>query len=118
MVKFENLNTTHQTIMTIPELVGLAQAGRKISVDLALSYLPAVEHFANQKNAQTYLSGELTAKADAKTYRCHRCFACYPTDQNGEARSRAISVANARLELMFGEFERAGIAHRKQYFRS
>jgi hypothetical protein len=117
MVKFENLDATNQTILTIPELVGLAQAGRKMSVDLVLSYLPAVEHFANQENAQTYLSGELTATADEKTYRCHRCFACYPTDQNGEARSRAIRVANARLALMFGEFERAGIDHRKQYFQ-
>jgi hypothetical protein len=116
VVKFEQLKETDELALTIPELVGLAQAGKKMTVEIALHSLPAVEHFANQKRAQTFLSGEITALAGEKTYRCHRCFACFSTDQSGEERSRAVNVANARLKLMFQEFQRVGISHQKRFF--
>jgi len=116
VVKFERLKDANQPALTIPELIGLAQAGKRMSVDLVLTFLPAVEHFANQKNAQTFLSGEITARAGDTTYRCERCFSCYPTEQAGDARSRAIKVANARLELMFQEFDRVGIVHQQEFF--
>jgi len=116
VVKFERLKESDEPSLTIPEVIGLAQAGKQISVTLQLAFLPAVEHFANQENAQTFLSGELTASTEKKTYHCHRCFACFPTDSSGNERMRAIQVANARLELMFKDFERVGIAHEKQLF--
>ncbi len=117
VVKFERLKESDEPSMTIPEVIGLAQAGKRIAVIIRLAFLPAVEHFANQENAQTFLSGELTARTENKTYHCHRCFACFPTDSSGNERSQAIQVANARLELMFQEFDRVGIAHDKQYFK-
>jgi len=117
VVKFERLKETDEPALTIPELIGLAQAGKPISVDIALEFLPAVEHFANQENAQTFLSGELTASTENKTYHCHRCFACFATDGSGSERSQAVQVANARLEMMYKEFERVGIAHEKAFFR-
>lgn len=117
VVKFDRLQEADQPSMTIPELVGLAQAGKKMSVDLVLDYLPAVEHFANQKNAQTFLSGEITARAGQKIYRCQRCFSCFATDKADEEKPRAIKVANARLEVMFKEFERVGIRHQQKFFQ-
>ncbi len=117
VVKFDRLKEVDQPSMTIPELVGLAQAGKKMSVDLVLDYWPAVEHFANQKNAQTFLSGEITARVGQKVYRCQRCFSCFATDKAAEEKPRAIKVANARLELMFKDFERVGINHKPQYFQ-
>jgi hypothetical protein len=116
VVKFEQLKEADHPSLTIPELVGLAQAGKKISVEISLDFLPAVEHFANQENAQTFLSGEFTANTENKTYHCHRCFACYSTEKFGEERTQAIKVANARLEVMYQEFERTGIGHQKQFF--
>jgi hypothetical protein len=116
VVKFERLKETDMQSMTIPELVGMAQAGKKMSADLLLDYLPAVEHFANQKNAQTFLSGEITARAGQRIYRCQRCFSCFASDRAAEEKPRAINVANARLEVMFKEFERVGIRHQRQFF--
>jgi hypothetical protein len=88
-----------------------------MDVELTLEYLPAVEHFANQENAQTFLSGEMTARVGRKTYRCHRCFSCFATDKSAEEKPRAMEVANARLALIFQEFERVGIGHRRQFFQ-
>jgi hypothetical protein len=116
VVKFERLKEADQPALTIPELIALAQAGKQIVVEIALDFLPAVEHFANQENAQTFLSGEITAKTDNKTYHCHRCFACFATEGMDEERSRAIAVANARLTIMYQEFERVKIDHPKQFF--
>ena len=117
IVKFEQLKTAGQPALTIPELVDMARSGARIAVELVLDYLPAVEHFAHQENAQTFLSGEFTAQAAEKSYKCHRCFACYPTGKTGEEKSRAIRVANARLELIFQEFQRVGINHRQAFFQ-
>ena len=117
VVKFDQLEASDQPAITIPELVGMARAGTTISVDLDLGYMPAVEHFANKQNAQTFLSGEFTARAADKTYKAHRCFACFPTDRSVEEKPMAIRVANARLALIFQEFERAGIAHRPDFFK-
>ena len=117
VVKFDQLEASDQPAITIPELVGQARAGTKISVDLVLDYMPAVEHFANQQNAQTFLSGEFTARTARKTYKAHRCFACFPTDKSAEEKPMAIRVANARLASIFQEFERVGIEHRPDFFK-
>ena len=117
VVKFEHLKASGPEALTIPELVGLARAGKSISVDQKLAYMPAVEHFANQKKAHTFLSGEFTACVEDKTYTCQRCFACYPMERSAEEKPRAIKVANARLELVYREFHQAGIRHQQIYFQ-
>jgi hypothetical protein len=117
VVKFDQLEASDQPALTIDELVGLARAGNKIAVDLVLDYMPAVEHFANQQNAQTFLSGEFTARVADKTYKAQRCFACFPTDRSAEEKPMAIKVANARLELIFQAFERVGIRHQPDFFQ-
>lgn len=116
VVKFERLKEAEAPALTIPELVALAQTGKRIGVEISLAFLPAVEHFANQENAQTFLSGELTAHTDDKTYHCHRCFSCFATENAEEERSRAVEVANARLEIMYREFKRVNIDHQQQFF--
>jgi hypothetical protein len=117
VVKFDQLEASEQTAVTIPELVDMARSGNKIAVELVLDYLPAVEHFANQQKAQTFLSGEFTARAVDKTYKAHRCFACFPTDRSAEEKPLAIKVANARLAMIFQEFEQVGITHRPNFFQ-
>lgn len=117
VVKYDQLEASDQRALTIPELVDMARAGKQISVDLILDFMPAVEHFAGQRNAQTFLSGEFTARMADKTCKAHRCFACYPTDRSSEEKPMAIKVANARLALIYQEFERVGIMHRRYFFQ-
>ena len=116
VVKFERLKEADQPALTIPELIGLAESEVGMSADITLAYLPAVEHFANQKNAHTFLSGEFMARAGEKSYRCHRCFSCFATDRPQEEKPQAIKVANARLELVYDAFDRTGIRYAKKYF--
>ncbi len=116
VVKFDQAEASDRAAVTIPELVDLARTGKEIAAELVLDYLPAVEHFANQQNAQTFLSGEFTARVADKIYEARRCFACFPTDRAAEEKPSAIKVANARLALIFQEFERVGIKHRPDFF--
>lgn len=116
VVKFDRLHEQGEPALTIPELIGLAAAGTMLQVSVALAFLPAVEHFANKKEAQTFLSGEFTAISGDKTYHCHRCFACFPSDAEQSEKSAAIKVANARLALIYEDFARNGIRCRSPYF--
>ncbi len=116
VVKFESLKQGGPTPLTIPELIALAASGRRLAIQLALEVVPAVEHFANQENAQTFLSGEFRANLEEEEYLCQRCFACYASDNEEQERPAAVAVANARLQLIFDQFEQAGISCEKKLF--
>jgi hypothetical protein len=116
IVKFENLKEEGPVQLSIPELTAMAEAGKSITVHIELELIPAVEHFSHSDNAQTFLSGELTAKTVDETYHCHRCFACFATDHEDEEKETAIRVANARLAMVYSEFRDSGIMHQPQYF--
>ncbi|MEJ2158102.1 MAG: hypothetical protein P8X96_22470 [Desulfobacteraceae bacterium] len=116
IVKFENLTHAGPVHLSIPELTAMAKAGQSITVHIDLELIPAVEHFAHGDNAQTFLSGELTARTAVATYHCHRCFACFATDREDEEKEIAIQVANARLVLVYNEFKDSGIIHQPRYF--
>lgn len=108
VVKFERRDERAEPALTIPELIVLASnAEASMTVGVSLEYMPAVEHFANQKNAQTYLSGEFMAQLADKIYRSHRCFACYGTDNAREEKPRAVIVANARLAGIYKAFDKS-----------
>jgi len=104
IVKFEKLKEKGPLTLTLPELTVLAKAGKAITVEIELEMIPAVEHFADTKNAQTFLSGQFNARAEDETYYCHRCFACFPTDQEEEQKKIAVKVANARLAVVYNDF--------------
>lgn len=116
IVKFETLQEEGPAQLSIPELTTMAKSGKSITVDMTLELIPAVEHFSHTDNAQTYLSGEFTAKTVDETYHCHRCFACFGTDHEDEEKETAIRVANARLALIYSEFKESGVMHQPQYF--
>ncbi len=117
VVKFERRDAREEPALTIPELIGLASGtDAGITVAVSLEFMPAVEHFANQKNAQTYLSGEFTAQQADNTYRSHRCFACYATDNAEQEKPRAVIVANARLAEIYKAFDKAGAVCQKKLF--
>jgi hypothetical protein len=109
IVKFESLKADGPAPLTIPEVIDLAAAGGTVGVELELEIVPAVEHFGHQKNAQTFLSGQFTFRLKDRQYVCQRCFACYASDHDAHEKAQAVTVANARLQLIFDQFARAGI---------
>jgi len=117
VVKFDRLKSDESKALTLHDLVGMARSGEKITLSISLEILPAVEHFAQQQNAQTFLSGEFVAQTAAgETYSCQRCFACYATDDQEREKPAAVKVANARLNLVYQEFEQSGINFTACYF--
>jgi hypothetical protein len=116
IVKFETLKEEGPAHLSIPELTAMAKSGKSITAYITLELIPAVEHFSHAEKARTYLSGEFTAKTADETYHCHRCFACYETDQEDEEKEAAMSVANARLALIYSEFKESGILHQPKYY--
>jgi hypothetical protein len=117
VVKFERLKSGEAKVLILDDLIGIARAGTKVDLQIALEILPAVEHFAQHKNAQTFLSGEFKARtATDETYACHRCFACYATDEMEREKPIAVKVANARLNLLYKEFDLSGITYSRHFF--
>ena len=117
MVQFDQPPAPGAEVWTLPDLVAAARKGRKVRADAALSFMSAVEHFDRQAQPQTFLMGQFPAEVDGAPCTCERCFACYPTDGGTEARDRAVAIADARLELLYAEFEKAGIDSPRRYFK-
>jgi len=117
VVKFEQLKTDSPQVLTLYDLVGMSLGGTDIIVEIRLETLPAVEHFAHKENAQTFLSGEFKARAaERATYVCHRCFACYATDETAQEKPIAHKIANARLAILYKQFEQSGITFIPRFF--
>ncbi|NLI82944.1 MAG: hypothetical protein GX443_14825 [Deltaproteobacteria bacterium] len=118
MLQFDQGPTVGTEVWTMPDLVAAAKSGRSVTIQPALSFMPAVEHFDRQERAQTFLTGKFSARVDRVECSCERCFACFPTDGSAGDRQRAVVTADARLEELYGELEEAGITCRRQYFRN
>jgi hypothetical protein len=116
MVKFDGPGEEVGPLLTIYDYIRIAGEGNAVSVDVTLEYLPAVEHFAHYRNAQTFLNGDFAVQALAKTATYQRCLACYPTGHEKEEKPRAVRVANQRLALLYREFDKVSIEHHKRFF--
>ena len=116
MVAFDQSPAPGVDIWTLPDLVAAARDGRRVNVALALSFISAVEHFDRRDQPQTYLIGEFDATVDDAPCRCERCFACYPTEGGEADRRKAVEIADARLALLYEEFQQAGIPCPRRYF--
>jgi hypothetical protein len=116
MVKFDGAQEEVDPLLTIYDYIRIAGEGNAVCVDVTLEYLPAVEHFANYKNAQTFLNGDFAVQALAKTGTYQRCLACYPTEREKEEKPQAIRIANQRLTLLYREFDKVSIQHPKRFF--
>lgn len=116
IVKFEHLKQQGRPALTVADLIELIKGKSSVRVAVGLEAVPAVEYFANQANAQTFFTGDFTAVVAGETYQCHRCFACYSTDQEAHQRPLAVGVANDRLALIYQEFDKASIQYGKVFF--
>jgi hypothetical protein len=116
MVKFDGVKEDPGPLLTIYDTIRIAKEGAEVRVDVTLEYLPAVEHFADYKNAQTFLNGDFTVQSPGRSGSYQRCLACYSTNREKEEKPQALRIANQRLTLLYREFDKVSIPHSKRFF--
>ena len=116
VVKFEDLHTEEEPILTIYDYIHIAEEGNDVAVKIALEQIPAVEHFVTHKNAQTFLTAKFSVQTLGGEHHCERFFACFPTHKTNGEMQRAVEVANARLDNLYAEFDQASIQYEKRFF--
>jgi hypothetical protein len=116
VVGFERAEENDGPLLTLPDFINIAKEGNAVSAKVTLEYLPAVEHFANEKNKQTFLNADFAFTMLGQSGSCQRCFGCYGTESEAEEKPKAVAVANQRLALLYQEFDNAGIQCEKRLF--
>ena len=116
-VKFEGYQEEHGPILTIHDYINIAKEGNEVRVHATMEFVPGAEHFANFENQMVFLMVDFEVTCLGKTSHYERCLACYPFDKEKEERTEKIGVANARLKLLYAEFDQAAIQHHKDYFK-
>ncbi len=116
LVKFDGYQEETDPTLTIDDYIHMAKEGTEVSVDIDLEYVPAVEHFANYQNSQTFLNADFVVESLGKRHNFQRCFACYQTDRQEAEKGDQVEVANARLRELYKEFDAASIRYEKCFF--
>jgi hypothetical protein len=116
VVKFEDLKEDDGPVLTIHDYINIANEGNDVSVEVSLESVPAVEHFAGEKNKQTFLNVEFAVTTLGRTGHYQRCLGCYATEREKKERAVAVAVANQRLALLYQEFDKASIKYKKRFF--
>jgi hypothetical protein len=114
-VKFEGYTEEHSSILAIHDYINIAKEGNDVAIDIGLEWVPAVEHFAHEKNEQTFLMVAFAIQSLGKKGHFERCLACYPSAQE-EEKSKAVEIANDRLRFLYVEFDEAGIQYKQTFF--
>ena len=120
VVKYEELeqvkDKTVGGILTIHDYINIAKEGNNVDIEISLESIPAVEHFANQKNKQTFLMADFDITTLGNKSHFQRCFACFKTDNEAKEKPVAVSIANERLKLLFNEFDQVKIQYKTCFF--
>lgn len=116
VVRLQALKDDPVETMIIDDYIRLAQGGNQVSVDIALEYVPAIEHFEYHQNHQTFLLADFTVTAQGKTAACQRCLGCYQTEKEPEERPLQVEVANDRLSLIYRDFDQSSIRYEERFF--
>lgn len=120
LVKYDELdlekNPATGGVMTIHDYIHIAEEGNEVAVEVELEIIPAVEHFAREKNEQTFLMVDFSINTLGQKSRFQRCLSCYPSAREDSEKARAVSTANDRLKSLFKEFDKAGLQYNPRYF--
>lgn len=116
IVKFNGYHEEHGSILTIHDYINIAKEGNEVSIQINIEYVPAVEHFVNSNNKQTFLMVDFTVTTLGRSGHYERCLACYPTKEEKEEKRIATGVANERLRLLYQEFDDTSIRYEKCFF--
>jgi hypothetical protein len=117
LVKFDGHQEEDGAMLNIEDYIHMAGEGTKVSMGIDLEYVPAVEHFANHQNAQTFLTADFMVDSLGKKHNFQRCFACYQTDREEKERKAQMEVANARLGEIYEQFDAAAITYERKFFQ-
>ena len=116
VVRLTAIEDDPREAMIMDDYIRMAKEGNKISVDIALEYVPAIEHFEYHQNRQTFLMADFTVTAQGKSAGCQRCLGCYPTEREQEERPLQVEVANGRLSLIYSELDLSSIRYEERFF--
>jgi hypothetical protein len=116
VVRLTALEDDSREAMIMDDYIRMAKEGNKISVDIALEHVPAIEHFEYHKNRQTFLMANFTVTAQGKSAGCQRCLGCYPSEREQEERPLQVEVANGRLSLIYSEFDLSSIRYEERFY--
>jgi len=117
MVKYEDVHEAYGAVMAIHDYINLAREGNDVFVKLSLEYVPAVEHFANYKNAQIFLMVDFAITSLGKTSNIERCLGCYAQEGEKEEKPNMVDIANERLRLLYEEFDQASVEYEQVFFK-
>jgi hypothetical protein len=116
LIRLTALKDDPRKVMVMDDFIRMAKEGNKISVDVALEYVPAIEHFEYHQNQQTFLMADFKVTAQGETSACQRCLGCYGTEMELEEKPAQINVANDRLSLIYKDFDQSAIGYEKRFF--
>ena len=116
MVKFNGYQEEHGPVLAIHDYINIAKEGNEVAVDMALEFVPGVEHFANYENQMIFMMIDFSITCLGKTHHYERCLACYPMEEEKEEKPEQIKIANERLKLLYEEFDQAAVKHEKVFF--
>jgi hypothetical protein len=116
VVKFDEMKEEHGPLLAIHDYINIAKEGNVVGVDIALEFVPAVEHFANYENQQVFLMVHFSISALGATHQYERCLACYEAGKEDQEKPRKIDIANERLKILYNEFDQASVHYEKRFF--
>jgi hypothetical protein len=116
LLKYDGYQKAEDTVLTLEEYIQLSQKGSEVSMNILLEYVPAVEHFANHKNSQTFLTADFIITTQGTKQHFQRCLSCFQTDQEAEEKAKQVAVANARLQLVYQMLNNASVQYDENFF--
>jgi len=116
LVKYDGYQQEHDAALTLEDFICLSGAGKRVDVIVNLEYVPAVEHFSNHKNSQTFLTADFAITDSDKKHNFQRCLSCYQTDREKEEKIMQVEVANERLKILYGEFTKSAVRCSELFF--
>ena len=116
LVKYDGYQQEHDTALTLEDCIQMSEDGVNVNLAVDLEYVPAVEHFSNYQNSQTFLTADFTVTAADKEYTFQRCLSCYQTDREQEEKAIGVEVANARLKVLYQELAGNSVNHTEVFF--
>jgi len=116
VVKFDEVKEEQGPLLALHDYINIAKEGNDVAVEMALEFVPGVEHFANYKNQQVFLMVDFSIATLGKTYKYERCLACYEAEKEEQEKPQKIDIANERLKILYNEFDQASITYEKRFF--
>ncbi len=116
ILKFDDYKNEQGAPQTLEECLELAQRGAQVELNVNLEYVPAVEHFSNHKNSQTFLTADFTVTVNNEKHSFQRCLSCFQTDKETEEKALQIEVANARLKTLYQMLSSSSVKHTETFF--